>query len=69
MNTKSKGTAKLGPYSASTKPLPATKSSSTHESHPYATQETIHFRATSVTTVLERIMSRDSGYRHSGLNE
>lgn len=50
-------------------PLPASMRSDLHKPHKVETRETIEVRASSMSSVLEKIMAYDGGYAHGGLND
>jgi hypothetical protein len=50
-------------------PVPASMRSDLHKPHKVETIETIEVRASSMSSVLEKIMAYDGGYTHGGLND
>lgn len=50
-------------------PVAASMHNTLQKPHAAETRETIEIRATSMTTVLEKIMAHDGGYPHGGLND
>ncbi len=49
--------------------IPASVRSDLHQPHKVETRESIEVRASSMSSVLEKIMAYDGGYAHGGLND